>query len=229
MRKLFPLSIIACLLLLILWQILSADTSYYLVSVAVLILSMLPFLISFEREKPSSRELTLIAGLTALAIVSRAVFYLLPQIKPIAAIVAISGVCLGAKRGYIVGCFSMFISNFIFGQGVWTPFQMVAMGMIGLLFGVIFKKLAPKRLALSVVGFISVLIYGLIVDTCSAIFLCNDLNISSILTVYGSGMIFNLIFAVTTFVCLFIFGEEMTAKINRINIKYGIANDILEK
>lgn len=135
------------------WQVFAQNTNYYLVSVIVLIISMLPFFSSFERSVHTAREITLIASLVAIAVVSRAVFYLVPQVKPIAAVVAVSGVCLGAKRGYIVGAVSMFASNFIFGQGVWTPFQMVAMGCVGLVFGVIFKKIRVNKFTLSVAGF----------------------------------------------------------------------------
>ena len=108
-----PAVMVITLLGVIIWQLFSSTTSYYLVSVAILILSMLPFLISFERSDKSASELAILAGITALAVAGRAVFYLVPQVKPIAAVVAVGGVCLGAKKGYIIGCFSMFISNFI--------------------------------------------------------------------------------------------------------------------
>lgn len=74
-----------------------SNTNYYLVCVAVLIISMLPFFSSFERGEHTAKDITLIASLTALAVVSRAVFYLVPQVKPIAAVVGVSGAVLGAK------------------------------------------------------------------------------------------------------------------------------------
>ena len=72
----------------------------------------LPFFSSFERGEHTAKDITLIASLTALAVVSRAVFYLVPQVKPIAAVVGVSGAVLGAKRGYLIGALSMFASNF---------------------------------------------------------------------------------------------------------------------
>lgn len=226
MKKIFPFAVALSLALLVVWQIFAGEKNYYLLITAVLVLSMIPFFVSFERERITSREITLVASLVALAVVSRAVFYLVPQIKPIGAVVAVSGVCLGAKRGYLVGAFSMLVSNFIFGQGIWTPFQMVAMGLVGLIFGAVFSKIKANKISLSVVGFLSVtVVYGLIVDLSTVLMLSGDINVKSVLSVYLAGLPFNLIFGVTTAVFLFLFGEAFIKKIDRINIKYGICNN----
>lgn len=206
----------------ILWQAYSSYTSYYVIAVAVLVLSMLPFFFSYENSKPSAREIALISTLTALAVVSRTVFYLIPQVKPIGAVVIVSGVCLGAKRGYLIGALSAFISNFIFGQGIWTPFQMVALGSVGLVSGLIFNK-KTKRVALAVAGFLlTFLLYGVLVDSCSVILMTSDYSLASVLSVYSAGLPFSLAFGVSTAVFLFLFGEAFIKKINRITTKYGI-------
>lgn len=209
-----------------LWQIFSDNPNYYLMAVAVLIVSLLPFFISFERSKPTARELSLIASLVAIAVVSRAVFYLIPQVKPIGAVVAVSGVCLGAKRGYFIGAMSAFVSNFIFGQGIWTPFQMVALGMVGLISGLVFSRLKANKFTLSIIGFVlAFLIYGLIADSCSVLMLSSDFSVKSALAVYMAGIPFGLVFGITTFVFLFLFGEDFVKKINRIIVKYGIIKE----
>lgn len=226
MKKIFPFAVALSLALLVAWQIFAGEKNYYLLIIAVLVLSMLPFFVSFEKEKVTSREITLIASLTALAVVSRAVFYLVPQVKPIAAVVAVSGVCLGGKRGYLVGALSMLVSNFLFGQGIWTPFQMVAMGFVGLIFGVVFRKIKTNKISLALVGFLSVtVVYGLIVDLSTVLMISGDMNIKSVLSVYLAGAPFNLIFGATTAVFLFLFGEVFIKKIDRINIKYGICTN----
>lgn len=230
MKKNFILNAILCasLLLAILWQVLfSQSVNYYVTSVAILVLSMLPFFASFEKKQTSARELTVLATMIALAVASRTAFYLIPQVKPIAAVVVVSGVCFGAQRGYIVGAFSAFISNFIFGQGMWTPFQMVAMGMIGLLAGFIFKHIKANRWSLSVVGFVlAFAIYGLIVDLSTIFgFYGDSLNIKSIFSVYVAGAPFSAVFGLSTAVFLFLFGEAFIKKLDRVNVKY----DILKK
>lgn len=131
-NALFFAFIVIALVFLALWLIFFSDSaSYYLAAAIILVLSLLPFFLVYEKSAPSAGEIALVSALTALAVASRAVFYLIPQFKPIGAVVIVSAVCLGARRGYIIGALSAFISNFIFGQGVWTPFQMVALGHKG--------------------------------------------------------------------------------------------------
>lgn len=224
MKKIFALiCVFLCLIGIIVWQLLADRSSYYLISIAVLILSMLPFFFSFEYRKPDARELSLLASLIAIAVVSRAVFYLIPQVKPIGAVVIVSAVCLGAERGYLVGAFSAFISNFIFGQGIWTPFQMVALGLVGFAAGLIFNKLRAKKISLALIGFVlTFLLYSIIVDLSSVLMLAGDFSLQSMLAVYGAGIPFNLVFGITTAVFLYLFGEPFIKKIERIQTKYGI-------
>lgn len=223
MKKLFLLiCTVAGFVFIIIWQLFFTNTNYYLVAVVILILSMLPFFVSFEESRPSARELTLIAGLIAVAVISRAVFYLIPQIKPIGAVVIVCGACLGAKRGYFIGAMSAFLSNFIFGQGIWTPFQMVAMGIVGLAAGLMFNKKA-KRIPMAIAGFVLCFaVYGLIVDLSSVLMMTNDYSMMSVLSIYAAGVPFGLTFGATTAVFLLLFGEAFAKKINRIVMKYGI-------
>lgn len=217
------ISIILCLIGALLWQIFADSKSYYIPAVLILIISMIPFLLSFENSKPTARELTLMAGLIAIAVVSRAVFYLVPQFKPIGAVIVVSGACLGAKRGYLVGAFSAFISNFIFGQGIWTPFQMVALGLVGFVSGLIFSRIQPKRFTMSVIGFLlTFVLYGVIVDLSSVLMMTTEINLKSVMAIYLAGVPFNLVFGACTFVFLLLFGEAFIKKINRITTKYGI-------
>ncbi len=223
MKKLFLLiCTVAGFVFIIIWQLFFTNTNYYLVAVVILILSMLPFFVSFEKSRPSARELTLIAGLIAVAVISRAVFYLIPQVKPIGAVVIGCGACLGAKRGYFIGAMSAFLSNFIFGQGIWTPFQMVAMGIVGLAAGLMFNKKA-KRIPMAIAGFVLCFaVYGLIVDLSSVLMMTNDYSMMSVLSIYAAGVPFGLTFGATTAVFLLLFGEAFAKKINRIVMKYGI-------
>ena len=223
MKKIYPFLTVLIIVFVVLWQIFFSNTNYYFVSVLIIIVSMLPFFSSFEKSEHTSKDITLIASLTALAVVSRAVFYLVPQVKPIAAVVGVSGAVLGANRGYLIGALSMFVSNFIFGQGAWTPFQMVAMASVGLCFGLVFDYIKPTKISLSVVGFLSVLIlYGLIVDLSSVLYFNSDMTFKGIVAIYASGVPFNLVFAGVTALFLYFFGETFIKKIERINIKYGI-------
>lgn len=209
------------------WQYFFGNVNYYIVSVVFLFLSMLPFFAGFEMKKVTPREITLISTLIALAVVSRGAFYLVPGIKPIAAVIVVSAVCLGAERGYIIGAFSAFVSNFIFGQGYWTPFQMVALGTVGLISGLLFSVVKANRWTMAVSGFIlSSAVYGAIVDLSTILIMYgNNINIKSALSVYVSGAPFNFAFGISTAVFLFLFGEPFIKKINRINLKYELIKD----
>lgn len=205
----------------------SISVNYYVTSIAILLLSLLPFFVSFEHKKISAREVTLTATLIALAVVGRAAFYLIPQVKPIAAVVIVSAVCLGAERGFIIGAFSAFVSNFIFGQGFWTPFQMVALGAVGLVSGIIFKYIEANRITLSLVGFIlAFALYGIIVDFSTIISAYgNNIDLKALISVYASGVPFSAVFGISTAIFLFIFGEGFVKKINRVNVKYNLLGD----
>lgn len=226
MKKAFLyITVALSLAFIVLWQFLFADSvNYYIVSVVVLIASMLPFFVSYEQKKVTARDITLTATLIALAVVSRAAFYLVPQVKPIAAVVIVSAVCLGAHKGYIVGAFSAFVSNFIFGQGMWTPFQMVALGTVGLLAGLIFRWLKVNRYTLSIVGFVlATVVYGAIVDMSTVLSAYgNNVTLKGALSIYASGAVFSLVFGGATAVFLFLFGMPFITKIERISKKYGL-------
>ena len=226
MKKAFLyITVALSLAFIVLWQFLFADSmNYYIVSVVILIASMLPFFVSYEQKKVTARDITLTATLIALAVVSRAAFYLIPQVKPIAAVVIVSAVCLGAHKGYIVGAFSAFVSNFIFGQGMWTPFQMVALGTVGLLAGLIFRWLKVNRYTLSIVGFVlATVVYGAIVDMSTVLSAYgNNVTLKGALSIYASGAVFSLAFGGTTAVFLFLFGMPFITKIERISKKYGL-------
>lgn len=223
-KIIFPLFAVAALVAAVLWQLFLAQTvSYYLIAVVVLIAALLPFFISYEKSAPSARELSLMAVLIALAVVSRAVFFFVPNFKPIAAVVIAGAVCLGAERGYILGALSAFISNFLFGQGVWTPFQMVALGTVGFVAGVLFQHVSARRWQLSAFGFIIVFFfYGLLVDLSSILTMAADYTLGSILAIYAAGVPYTAVFAASTAIFLFLFGEEFIKKIDRIVSKYGI-------
>lgn len=226
MKKAFLyITVALSLAFIVLWQFLFADSvNYYIVSVVILIASMLPFFVSYEQKKVTARDITLTATLIALAVVSRAAFYLVPQVKPIAAVVIVSAICLGAHKGYIVGAFSAFVSNFIFGQGMWTPFQMVALGTVGLLAGLIFRWLKVNRYTLSIVGFVlATVVYGAIVDMSTVLSAYgNNVTLKGALSIYASGAVFSLVFGGATAVFLFLFGMPFITKIERISKKYGL-------
>lgn len=198
--------------------------AYYALCIVLLVCAMIPFFLSFEKKKPKAGELAVMAVLTALAVASRAAFFMLPEIKPLAAIVIIAGVSLGKRDGFMVGAMAAFVSNFLFGQGIWTPFQMFGLGIIGYLAGGFFgeTKLEPKRWMLAAYGFAAAfLVYGFIADLSSVLFLTGGKTWSGILAVYIAGIPFNLIHGVVTAVFLLLFGKPLFDILQRLKLKYN--------
>ena len=107
----------------------------------LIVYAMFPFFVRFEHKKPQARELVTIAVMSAVAVASRAAFIMVPFFKPLTGIVMITGMALGPEAGFLTGAISGFVSNFIFGQGPWTPWQMLGFGLVGFLGGVLFAKL----------------------------------------------------------------------------------------
>jgi energy-coupling factor transport system substrate-specific component len=99
----------------------------------------------YERTHPSSRVLALVATLAALAALGRIAFAPLPNVKPTTDIVLIAGYVLGGAPGFVVGAVSALASNLFFGQGPWTPWQMVGWGLVGL-FGAALARATGRRL-----------------------------------------------------------------------------------
>ena len=201
------------------------DRKYYIVSLLIICYSMTPFFLVFEKRKPQARELIIIAVLIAIAVAGRAAFFMVPQFKPVVAIVIIAGVCFGGEAGFLVGAMSGFVSNFFFGQGPWTPWQMFCFGIIGFLAGVLFQKgrLKKTRKQLCVFGGLSAFfIYGGIVDIWTILMFTPNPTIQTAMLVYGSAVWFNFIHGAATVIFLFFLTDPMIEKLERIKTKYGL-------
>lgn len=202
---------------------------YYIISMTIIILSLIPFALMYERRRPQARELVLVAVMAALAVAGRAAFYMVPQFKPSLAIVIITGISLGGNAGFICGALSAFVSNMIFGQGPWTPWQMFAFGIIGFLAGIFFNEKSVKKhemLWISIFGGTSAFfIYGLIMDTASVFMLGSESTFGAFLAMFASGLVFNAIHAAATVVFLMLLGKPMLKKLRRVKIKYGMLED----
>ena len=201
------------------------DGSYNVISTAVLLECMLPFFLIFEGRRPKARELVTIAVLCAIGVAGRAAFFMLPQFKPVMAVAIIAGVALGGETGFLVGSVTMLVSNIMFAQGPWTPWQMFCMGIIGHLAGILYQKglLRRTRGSLCVYGALSaIVIYGGIMDPVSALMWSSGLNWKILLTYYVSGFPMNCIHAAATWLFLWFAAEPMLEKLERVKTKYGL-------
>lgn len=208
----------------------SNGQSYYYTSLGVMLVGMVGFFMHFEKGKPQALLLSMIAALCALAIVSRIAFFFLPEVKAIAAIVILAGIAFGGEVGFVTGAMSAFVTNFYFGQGSWTPFQMFALGLLGAFAGVFFYKKNPALWQVILYGFLSVLVlYGGIVDINTIYFTSQHPDISLIIGVYASALPFNFLFAVSTAVFLALLKKPILKRIDRVQEKYRLIDKDSEK
>ncbi|HTR76023.1 MAG TPA: prenyltransferase/squalene oxidase repeat-containing protein [Solirubrobacterales bacterium] len=107
--------------------------SWQLVSFLILAAVLLGGFAWYERSRPPAQVVALVAALAALAIAGRIAFAAFPNVKPTTDIVIFAGYALGAAPGFAVGALAALVSNFWFGQGPWTPWQMAAWGLCGIL------------------------------------------------------------------------------------------------
>lgn len=202
------------------------DRQYNVVAILVLIECMLPFFLVFEGRKPKARELVVIAVLCAIGIAGRSMFFMLPQFKPVMALTIIAGVAWGAETGFVVGAATMLLSNILFSQGPWTPWQMFSMGIIGFLAGVLFQKgwLRRTRSSLAVYGALTaILIYGGIMNPAAAFISSSQvINWDMILAYYITGLPMDCIHALATVIFIVLGAEPMLEKMERIKEKYGL-------
>ena len=151
---------------------------------------------------------------------------MLPQFKPVLALTIIAGVAFGGETGFLVGAVTMLTSNMLFSQGPWTPWQMVAMGNIGFLAGVLFKKgwLRRTRMSLAIFGVITAdIIYGGNMNPAAAFMVApSGITLKALFAYYITGLPMDLIHGFGTALFLMIAAEPMLEKMDRIKVKYGL-------
>ena len=211
-----------------------SDRKYYFISFLVLIEMMIPFGVAFETRKVSARDLVTVAVLCALAAVGRTAFFMMPNFNPVIAIVIISGVAFGCETGYITGAVTMLVSNMVFGQGPWTPWQMFSMGLVGFAAGLVFNNSKIRgeqltRLSLCVFGgFCCIIIYGGIMNPASVIMWQPAVNLQMILAAYVTGFPFDVVQGFATVLFLWLMACPFLEKLDRIKIKYGVLCEVKE-
>ncbi|MDR1409651.1 MAG: ATP-binding cassette domain-containing protein [Oscillospiraceae bacterium] len=198
---------------------------FYFIALLIILETMLPFVMVFESRKPQARELVIIAVLCAIGVAGRTAFFMLPQFKPVVAMVIIAGVAFGGESGFLVGAMTFFVSNMFFGHGPWTPWQMFAGGLIGFLAGILFKKglLFRSKAALCVFGGLATfLIYGGLMNPASVLMYQDKPTLPMFFSAYLQGIPFDLIHALATVVFLAVAAKPMLDKLDRIKVKYGL-------
>ena len=194
------------------------ERRYLIISLGVAVMALLLFMTGFEKRNIGSRRLVLTAVMTAIAVVGR----FIPILKPITAICVITGMYLGAEAGFLCGSMSVLISNIYFGQGPWTPFQMLGFGLIGLLAGYLSRQLKKSRALLLTYGVLSGIAYSLIMDIWTVLWYSGGFELNLYLAALASALPFTVSYAVSNILFLLILAKPMGQRLGRIKLKYGL-------
>ncbi len=199
------------------------DRKYNIISAIVAFLSCVPFFIRFEKGVNGARELVVIAVMTAFSIVGRLVFAPLPGFKPVTAFTVISGVALGPEAGFLVGSLSAVVSDFFFGQGPWTPFQMFSWGILGFIAGVLLFRAKKKNLLLiCLLGAAGGAAFSLMMDVWTTLSLDGGFLWQRYVANVISGLPFMGIYAASNVIFLLVLTKPFLSKLERIKTKFDI-------
>ncbi len=194
------------------------EKHHIIISLAVAVFSLLLFSSGFERKATGSRRMVIVAVMIALCIVGR----FIPLFKPVTAITVITAVYLGSEAGFLTGALAAFMSNFYFGQGPWTPFQMLAWGLIGLIAGYLSNPLKKHKVLLLIYGIASGVIYSFVMDIWTVLWYDGGFRWELYASAVVAALPHTIIYAVSNFVFLWFMAKPFGEKLERIKIKYGI-------
>lgn len=223
----FLMYFIAVPLTVILGRYAFGDRKYYFTSLLIIFEIFIPFAVRLERRKPKAREITVLAVMCAAAVAGRTVFYAFPHMKAAAAVITVTGLCLGADCGFIAGSVTAFVSNMFFGQGPWTPWQMLAFGAVGYFAGAAARYIGRNKLFVSIYGAVSVFVlYGGIMNAASVLMAQNSPTAEMFIASEFVGAPFDAIHAVSTAVFLWIIVRPVAEKLQKIKLKHGLYKTI---
>lgn len=211
-KLLLPVSVAV---LVVMGAVLLNGRHYTLISVLVAAAACTGFAFAFERRELTSRYAVLIAVMTALSVAGRFIFAPVPAFKPVTAMVILSGMYLSAEGGFLTGALTALISNMYFGHGAWTPFQMLAWGVIGLLSGVFAQPLKKNRPLLLVFGAVTGAFYSFIMDIWTVVWYSGTDSSAMYKAALISALPFTVIYAVSNVIFLFVIAKSFGKKLSR--------------
>ncbi|WP_346920612.1 ECF transporter S component [Clostridium sp. UBA7339] len=163
----------------------------------------------FEKSMLGTKEIAVIATLSAFTALSRIAFAPIPNVKPVTFLVALSGFVFGPYEGFLIGSTSAFLSNIFFGQGPWTPWQMFSWGLVGIISGIWGRKGKRVRaLKFSIICFIYGFIFDWIMNFWYVLGFVKPITIQSVIMAYLSGLTFDILHGGGSFIFSIIFYDS---------------------
>ncbi len=181
-----------------------------LLSLGIISCALLLFYSSIEKTKMTTGEIAVIATLAALAAIARVPFAAFPSVQPTTFIITVAGFVFGPRSGFLVGSLAALVSNFFLGQGPWTPWQMMAWGLLGVTAGWL-GHILPRtgRVGLAIFGLVWGYLFGWIVDLSYWLTFVFPLTVKSLLATMVSSLWFDTMHAVANVTLLVLLGPSM--------------------
>ena len=194
------------------------EKRHLIVSFWVAVLALLLFAAGFDRKQIGARRLVIVSVMTALSIVGR----LIPVFKPIAALTILTAMYLGSESGFLVGAMSALVSNFYFGQGPWTPFQMLAWGLIGLVAGYLARPLKKSRAFLLIYGLLSGVFFSFVMDIWTVLWYNGTFSPALWVSAVAAAVPHTIMYSVSNILFLWFLAKPIGEKLERVRVKYGV-------
>ena len=198
------------------------DRQYAYITLCVAVLSCLPFFLHFERSANDVKRLILIAVMVALSVAGRMLFAPLQHFKPVTALVIITAMFFGSEAGFLTGALSAVLSNFYFGQGPWTPFQMFSWGMIGFFSGLLALLLRRSRIALCIWGGIGGVLYSFLMDIWTVLWADGYFNLPRYFAAIASAVPVTAVYVVSNILFLLVLAKPIGKLLARMKTKYAL-------
>jgi energy-coupling factor transport system substrate-specific component len=210
------------LLLLSIWWV----DNYLWLSFGMILTAILLFFTRFESKKIEARELVLLAVLAAIAAVGRIPFASIPSVQPTTFVIMMAGIVFGAESGFMIGAVAALTSNMVLGQGPWTPWQMVAWGLVGLTSGLLGKsKFLNHKWGRVLFGVIWGFLFGWIMNLWGLLSLAQSgmvLDAKAFLAYFAGSVLFDSMHSLSNVFFLLVFGEIWIKQLTRFKRKYGL-------
>lgn len=175
----------------------------------------------YERSRPPSQVIALVAALAALAIAGRIAFAAFPNVKPTTDIVVFAGYALGPAPGFAVGALAGLVSNFWFGQGPWTPWQMAGWGMCGLMGAALALGIRNAgRLSLAAICGAAGIAYGLLLNFSLMATYGGELSIERFLTLEARAVPFDVAHVAGNVAFALLVGPAMVRMLTRFRRRF---------
>jgi energy-coupling factor transport system substrate-specific component len=194
-------------------------------ALAILAAALISGFLWYERTHPGSRMLALVATLAGLAAIGRIAFAPIPNVKPTTDIIFIAGFALGGAPGFVVGAVAALASNLLFGQGPWTPWQMVAWGLCGV-FGAIIGRVSGQqlgRIPLALLCGVAGLGFGAIMDGSIWVTYAGGQGITQYLAISATSLPFNIAHALGNIVFALAFGPALLRAVMRYRTRLEVS------